>query len=98
MSEEKHTHVHVLEDGTVIEHSVIMGADHYEREGVSGVKLGVGRDCFIKNAIVDKNARIGDGSYISPEGKADVSTDLYTIHEGVIVIPKNAVIPPGFRV
>lgn len=88
----------VVGDGSVIEHSVIMGADYYEREGNSGVKLGVGRDCFVKNAIVDKNARIGDGCYISPDGKGDISTDLYTIHEGVIVIPKNAVIPPGFRV
>ncbi|HMP74670.1 MAG TPA: glucose-1-phosphate adenylyltransferase [Kiritimatiellia bacterium] len=89
----------VVGDGTVIEHSVIMGADYYEREPEPGeVKLGIGRDCYIKNAIVDKNARIGDGAYISPDGKPNVTHPLYTICDGVIVIPKNAVIPAGFRV
>ncbi|MCO5061238.1 MAG: glucose-1-phosphate adenylyltransferase [Kiritimatiellae bacterium] len=89
----------IVGDGTVIEHSVLMGADYYEREPKPGeVRLGIGRDCYIKNAIIDKNARIGDGAYISPEGKGDANHRLYTIRDGVIVIPKNAVIPPGFRV
>ncbi|MCO5069140.1 MAG: glucose-1-phosphate adenylyltransferase [Kiritimatiellae bacterium] len=89
----------IVGDGTVIEHSVLMGADYYEREPKPGeVRLGIGRDCYIKNAIIDKNARIGDGAYISPEGKGDTNHRLYTIRDGVIVIPKNAVIPPGFRV
>ncbi len=87
-------------EGTVIEHSVIMGADYYERDGGhAGVpRMGIGRDCYIKNAIIDKNARIGDGVYISPEGKRDETfTDMYSVREGVIVIPKNAVIPSGTR-
>ncbi len=89
----------IVGDGTVIEHSVLMGADYYEKEPRAGeVRLGIGRDCYIKNAIIDKNARIGDGAYISPDGKEDVNHRLYTIRDGVIVIPKNAVIPPGFRV
>ncbi len=89
----------VIGDGAVIEHSVIMGADYYEKAPPAGMpKMGIGRDCYIKNAIIDKNARIGDGAYISPEGKADCTHELYTICGGVIVIPKNAVIPPGFRV
>jgi glucose-1-phosphate adenylyltransferase len=58
----------------------------------------VGRDCYIKNAIIDKNARIGDGAYLSPEGQADCTNQYYSIREGVIVIPKNAVIPAGFHV
>lgn len=86
-------------DGAVIEHSVIMGADYQEKTTPAGLpKMGIGRDCYIKNAIIDKNARIGDGAYISPEGKPDCSTELYTICDGVIVIPKNAVIPAGFHV
>lgn len=89
----------IVGDGSVIEHSVIMGADYYEKEpDRSEVRLGIGRDCYIKNAIVDKNARIGDGAYISPDGKKDVTHPLYVIRDGVIVIPKNAVIPAGFRV
>ena len=89
----------VVGEGSVIEHSVIMGADYYENEAPRGLpKLGIGKDCYIKNAIVDKDARIGDGSYITPEGKADDTvTELYTVRDGIIVIPKNAVIPPGSR-
>jgi len=91
----------VIGDGTVIEHSVVMGADFYDKQiPAPGLpRLGVGRDCFIRNAIIDKNARIGDGAYICPEGKEDGTvTDLYTVRDGVIVIPKNTVIPAGMRV
>jgi len=92
----------VVGDGTVVERSYLMGADYFENEQANGPRdvprMGVGRDCYIRNAIVDKNARIGDGCYITPEGKKDgASTPLYTVRDGVIVIPKNAVIPPGTR-
>lgn len=90
----------IVGEGSVIEHSVIMGADYYERTAPppGAPPMGIGRECFIKNAIVDKNARIGDGAYITPEGKPDQITDLYTIEDGVIVIPKNTIIPPGWRI
>ena len=87
-------------EGTVIEHAVLMGADYYDPAELPDgqVPMGIGRDCFIRNAIVDKNARIGDGCYLTPDGKDDIVTDTYTISDGVIVIPKNAVIPPGTRI
>ncbi len=88
----------VIGAGTVIEHSVVMGADFYEKTAPSDEPaLGIGRECYIKNAIIDKNARIGDGAYLSPEGKANITTKEYTIQDGVIVIPKGAAIPAGFR-
>lgn len=90
----------LIGDGTVIEHSVLMGADYYEQSPEPGqIPLGIGRDCYIKNAIIDKNARIGDGVYLSPEGKKDgETTDLYTVQDGIIVVRKNAEIPSGTRV
>jgi len=91
----------LIGDGTVIEHSVLMGSDHYEQnDPPPGVpRMGIGKDCYIKNAIIDKNARIGDGVYLSPDGKKDgTATDIYTIQDGVIVVPKNAIIPSGTRV
>ncbi|MBU1910083.1 MAG: glucose-1-phosphate adenylyltransferase [Verrucomicrobia bacterium] len=91
----------IVGPGSVVEHSVIMGADYYEMDGApAGLpRVGIGRDCFIRNAIVDKNARIGDGSYIAPDGKPDNTvTEQYTIREGIIVIPKNAVILAGTRI
>ncbi|MDR0994578.1 MAG: glucose-1-phosphate adenylyltransferase [Verrucomicrobiota bacterium] len=90
----------IVGDGSVLEHTVMMGADYYDGPVMppGRIPLGIGRDCFIRNAIVDKNARIGDGCYITPDGKPDTVTDLYTIQGGVIVIPKNTVIPPGTRI
>jgi len=87
-------------EGSVIEHTVMMGADYYnpKNDALGHPPIGVGKDCFIRNAIIDKNACIGDGCYITPEGKPNTVTDLYTIQDGVIVIPKNAVIPAGTRI
>ena len=88
-------------DGSVIERTVMMGADYYDPKDLppGEIPMGVGRDCFIRNAIIDKNARIGDGCYITPDGKPDGTvTDTYTVQEGVIVIPKNAVIAHGTRI
>ena len=88
-------------EGTVIEHSVLMGSDYYDPEELPAgeLRMGVGQDCFIQNAIVDKNARIGDGCYITSDGKENgTTTELYTVQDGVIVIPKNAVIPSGMRI
>ncbi len=85
--------------GSEIEDSIIMGADYYEHgpvEHPSGIPMGIGQDCFIRTAIIDKNVRIGDGVTITPDDKpTDVQTDLYWIREGIIVVPKNTVIPSG---
>ena len=52
---------------------------------------------MIDRAIIDKNARIGDGVVITPEGKPDfVDAENYCIRDGIVVVPKDAVIPAGF--
>ena len=51
---------------------------------------------MIDHAIVDKNARIGDGAAISPEGKPDhFDGENYYIRDGIVIVPKGASIPPG---
>jgi glucose-1-phosphate adenylyltransferase len=86
-------------EGTTIEDSIIMGADYYEHGEVthpSGIPMGIGENCVIKQAIVDKNVRIGDGVIITPDNKpADTRNELYWIRDGILVIPKNTVIPAG---
>jgi glucose-1-phosphate adenylyltransferase len=76
-----------------------MGADYFEqhRERDPGLPaLGIGRNCVIDRAIIDKNARIADGAVITPEGKpADHDAENYFIRDGIVVVTKNAVIPPG---
>ena len=81
----------------------MLGCDYYEslesilRNEASGrPRIGVGRSTRIENAIVDKNARIGDNCVISPEGKTgDVDHELYYVRDGVVIIPKNSVVPHG---
>jgi glucose-1-phosphate adenylyltransferase len=90
----------IIQSGATIRNSIVMGADYFEqnRDAGSGEpSIGVGRNCVIDRAIIDKNARIADGAVITPEGKpANLDADNYFIRDGIVVIPKNAVIPAGF--
>jgi glucose-1-phosphate adenylyltransferase len=89
----------VIQNGATIRNSIVMGADYFELDQTDSSlpAIGIGKNCVIDRAIVDKNARIGDGVVITPEGKsANVDADNYFIRDGVVVIPKNAVIPAGF--
>src|SRR5213595_2667106 len=61
----------VIQSGATIRNSIVMGADYFELERTdpSQTPMGVGRNCVIDRAIIDKNARIADGVVITPEGK-----------------------------
>ncbi len=86
-----------------IERAVLMGSDFYEsredlaRDRERGVPaIGIGADVEIRNAIVDKNARIGRGArLVNRNGVLSESADNHMIVDGVIVVPKDAVIPDG---
>jgi len=88
-------------ESTVI-NTYMMGNDFYESleeidENKIKVLMGVGERCFIKNAIIDKNCRIGDDVRINGGGHLkDVETDTYVVRDGIVVIKKGAVIPKGF--
>ena len=89
----------VIQSGATIRNSIVMGADYFElgQTDSSQPRIGVGRNCVIDRAIIDKNARIADGVVITPEGKPpNFDADNYFIRDGIVVIPKNAVIPAGF--
>jgi glucose-1-phosphate adenylyltransferase len=88
----------VIQSGATIRNSIVMGADYFELERIdpSQPPIGIGRNCVIDRAIIDKNARIADGVVITPEGKPqNLDADNYFIRDGIVVIPKNAVIPAG---
>jgi glucose-1-phosphate adenylyltransferase len=81
-----------------------MGADYYETpEQIASnlargkPHLGVGKNCRIRRAIIDKNTRIGDDSKLSPVGKpdGDYAGGAVVIRDGILVVPKGAQIPPG---
>jgi glucose-1-phosphate adenylyltransferase len=92
----------IIEGGATIRNSVIMGADYFEEDRQAGgdvPPIGIGRNCVIDRAIIDKNARIADGVVITPEGKTpNFDAENYFIRDGIVVVPKNAVIPAGFWV
>lgn len=90
----------IIQSGATIRNSVVMGADYYEadRSGATGATpIGIGRNCVIDRAIIDKNARIADGVVVTPEGKPqNLDAENYYIRDGIVVIPKDSTIPPGF--
>jgi glucose-1-phosphate adenylyltransferase len=60
-------------------------------------KLGIGDNCYLNNAIVDKNCRIGNNVRINGGAHlADHDHSLYTVKDGIVVIKKDAVIPDGY--
>ena len=88
-------------ESTVI-NTYMMGSDYYETlEEIEHRKIdilmGIGERCFIKNAIIDKNCRIGDDVRING-GKhlKDTENEKYCIKDGIVVLKKGAVIPRGY--
>ena len=88
-----------IKGGTTIRNSIVMGADFYEVDMVNrgtATELGIGWNCVIDHAIIDKNARIGDGVVITPDGKPEnFDGPNYYIRDGIVVVPKGGVIPEG---
>jgi len=89
----------IIETGTTIRDTIIMGADYYA--GAVGTDPtrpapGIGRNCRIERTIIDKNVHIGDNVVITPEGKPqNIDSELFHIRDGIVVIPKDTVIPAG---
>jgi len=93
----------LVDIGSHITRTVIMGADSYESEEALAAnaaahrpRIGVGKYTRIHQAIIDKNARIGDNCVITPHGKPErVDHPLYYIRDGIVIIPKDMVVPDG---
>ncbi len=85
-----------------ISETVMMGADYYETAAMAAgdaPRLGVGEGSVIRRAIIDKNACIGRGVRLVNQGNQTEFVDQegrFVVRDGVIVVPKNAVIPHGF--
>lgn len=85
--------------GAKIRRSVLLGADAYEarEEGTSSlVPQGIGPGVELDRVIVDKNARIGAGSrLVNVNGLQEADGPNYHIRQGILIVPKDAVILPG---
>ena len=89
--------------GTTVVNTYIMGNDYYETIEEMDVNtkkglpmIGIGERCYIKDAIIDKNCRIGNDVRING-GKHLENTDhsLYSVKDGIVVVKKMAVLPDG---
>lgn len=87
--------------GARITHSVLLGADFYEADAATNASerkqpLGIGKDVEFDRVIVDKNARVGEGARLVNElRQKHCDGNGYYIRSGIIIVPKEGVIPPG---
>ncbi len=94
----------LIESGANLDGVYCMGASYYESEGQKRENqkhglpnIGIGRGTIIKKAIIDQNVRIGDNCRIGIDviNREDGDYGSYWICDGIIVIPKNGIIPSG---
>ncbi|MCP5108954.1 MAG: glucose-1-phosphate adenylyltransferase [bacterium] len=91
----------IIKEGSTLDRVVMMGSDYYgDAESIEFSKMGIGKNCFIKNAIIDKNVRIGDNTVINYKGDPNITKDCgaYHIVDGIVVVPKNEKIPANTRI
>jgi glucose-1-phosphate adenylyltransferase len=90
----------IIKQGSTLDQVVVMGADYYgDAKTIDTSKMGIGKNCFIRNTILDKNVRIGDNVVIDYKGtEKEIETDLYHIKDGIVVVPKNIQIPANTRI
>jgi glucose-1-phosphate adenylyltransferase len=85
-----------ISEGAVIRDTIVIGADYYIPKRNPEVPIGIGRNCHIESAILDKNVQIGDGVIIRPfTNSEDLDHELYFVRDGIVVIAKDTVLPPG---
>jgi len=87
--------------GTSIKDSVVMGADYYTTPGFreNDVPVGIGPNCNIEGAILDKNVRIGEGVVIKPfQRGTEIDAGTWVVQDGIVVIPKDTTILPNTRI
>jgi glucose-1-phosphate adenylyltransferase len=99
----------IVRDNCNFENVVMMGADHFKSNDEvdefvdrnNFPDIGVGKNSIIKNAIIDKNARIGDNVHLSTngldEGWVDDHKSVY-YRDGILVVVKNGFVPNGTKI
>jgi len=91
-----------ISDGVFMKDTIMMGADYFDPPDIphsSGIPLGIGPDCVIEGAILDKNVRIGEGVIIKPfPVDTDIDKGNWAVKDGIVVIPKGSALHPGTHI
>ncbi len=90
-------------DNTELTKSIIMGNDYFESlEQIvknEEIPMGIGNNCYIENAILDKNCRVGNNVIIRGSvALQNEETESYSIRDGIVVVKKGAQIPDGAKI
>ncbi|UCF66751.1 MAG: glucose-1-phosphate adenylyltransferase [Acidobacteriota bacterium] len=88
----------VVREGCVLEEAVLLGATGLERGAAEPARtpMGLGRNCLVRRAIIDLDARIGDDvRLVNESGRQHADADNYCIRDGIVVVPRGAEIPSG---
>ena len=78
-----------------------MGADYYSNPSMKStdVPIGIGPNCVIEGAILDKNVRIGEGVVIKPFPRGtEIDAGTWVVQDGIVVIPKDTTILPNTHI
>jgi glucose-1-phosphate adenylyltransferase len=88
-----------IADGVRMSKTIMMGADYYdpsETPPPGSICLGIGRDSQIEGAILDKNARIGEGVVVKPFPRGtDIDGGNWVVKDGIVIVPKGTTLHPG---
>ena len=93
----------IIGERVTIQRTVVMGADFYEtkketreNDRLGRPDIGIGSGSVIEGAIIDKNARIGEQVIIRhlPD-RLDAEHESWISREGIVIVPKNAIVPDG---
>jgi len=89
---------------TVVKNAIVMGNDFYQTleeivHKKGEIHVGIGKNCHIEQAIIDKDCRIGDNVVIKGgDHLQNIETEMYCIVDGIIVVKKKAIIPNGTKI
>jgi glucose-1-phosphate adenylyltransferase len=88
-----------IASGVRLKDSIIMGADSYVVDDSSGIPVGIGNNCEIEGAILDKNVRLGEGIVIKPFPRGvNLDIEPFVVRDGIVIIPKNTYVPAGMHI
>lgn len=93
----------LVDRNSSLHRTILLGSDYFEsadsilvNESSGRPRIGIGSNTTIENAIIDKNARIGNDCVINPAGKPENMDDpRFYIRDGIVIVPKNGIIPHG---
>ncbi|MBK6930299.1 MAG: glucose-1-phosphate adenylyltransferase [Saprospirales bacterium] len=91
-------------ENSVVKDSIVMGNDYYQTlqeiaMHPDDIPMGIGHNCHIEHAILDKDCRVGNNVVIKGGGHLpDVDTEAFCIRDGIVVVKKSGVIPDGARI